>query len=50
MNALLSCVAVLVLEQARPPAAESEWPAYKGNAGLTGVSADDSIRPPFNLA
>jgi outer membrane protein assembly factor BamB len=30
-------------------AAETEWPAYKGSSGLTGWSADDSIRPPFKL-
>src|SRR5207237_622523 len=44
-------VAALATAQAAPasPPAGSEWPAYKGNAGLSGVSADDSIRPPFKL-
>jgi outer membrane protein assembly factor BamB len=49
---LLSC-AVLALITAQPAAAQplngAEWPGYKGNAGLTGVSTDDTIRPPFKL-
>src|SRR5215210_4235728 len=32
-----------------PPGKSSEWPAYMGNAGHTGVSSDASIRPPFKL-
>jgi hypothetical protein len=45
-------VAALVTGQAAPaaPLTGPEWPAYKGNAGLTGLSAADSIRPPFKLA
>lgn len=27
-----------------------EWPAYRGNAGMSGVAQDASIRPPFKLA
>src|SRR5690348_13672041 len=53
MSTFLPClVAALFPGQASPaaPLAGPEWPAYKGNAGLTGVSADDSIRPPFKLA
>ena len=53
MNTFLPClVAALATAQTAPasPPGSSEWPAYKGNAGLTGVSGDDSIRPPFKLA
>src|SRR5262245_30875743 len=49
MNVLLPWVAAALLAQPAPLAGP-EWPAYKGNAGLTGVSADDTIRPPFRLA
>jgi outer membrane protein assembly factor BamB len=53
VNPLL--LASVLTALAAPPAPEptlpgSEWPAYKGNAGLTGVSGDDTIRPPFKLA
>lgn len=51
MNAIFPLV-VTALALAQPgeqPLSGSEWPAYKGNAGLTGVSSDDSIRPPFKL-
>lgn len=52
MNALLPClVAALVSQPASgPPLAGPEWPAYKGNAGLTGMSGDATIKPPFKLA
>src|SRR4051794_610495 len=51
MNPLAPCVlAALVIGQSEPPLAGPEWPAYKGDAGLTGMSADDTIRPPFKLA
>src|SRR5690349_18897658 len=52
MNALLPCVlAALMTGQAasNPPLSGPEWPAYKGNAGFTGLSGDDTIRPPFKL-
>lgn len=48
MNTLLSCLAMSLLI-AQQPLTGTEWPAYKGNAGLTGVSTDDTIRPPFKL-
>lgn len=52
MNTLFPFLA-LALTVAQPngdgPLTGSEWPAYKGNAGLTGMSADDTIRPPFRL-
>jgi outer membrane protein assembly factor BamB len=52
MNLLACVVAISIAGQAAPVPllSGSEWPAYKGNAGLTGVSGDDSIRPPFKLA
>ena len=52
MNTFLPCLmAVLTLGQAgpNPPLAGSEWPAYRGDAGLSGVSSDLTIRPPFKL-
>lgn len=53
MKAILLALAVLSLmtaqSVAQPPLTGQEWPAYKGNAGLTGLSADDTIRPPFKL-
>lgn len=50
MNGLFARAVALVAGQPGPPLAGREWPAYKGDAGLTGVSADDAIRPPFRLA
>lgn len=41
MNVLLIAIACW--------AGQTEWPGYKGNGGLTGLSADASIRPPFAL-
>ncbi|MEX1097847.1 MAG: PQQ-binding-like beta-propeller repeat protein, partial [Planctomycetales bacterium] len=35
--------------QDTPRRATSEWPQYKGNSGFTGVSSDDSIKPPLKL-
>src|SRR5262249_39495499 len=32
------------------PLAGPEWPAYKGDAGITGLAADDTVKPPFKLA
>src|SRR6476646_4200436 len=52
MTAIIPCVAAaLALAQpaAEAPLSGPEWPAYKGNAGLTGLSRDDRIRPPFKL-
>jgi hypothetical protein len=55
MHAIWLClVSVLVSGQVSgdSPAQQptgGEWPAYKGNAGLTGLSRDDSIKPPFKL-
>ncbi|MEX0702519.1 MAG: PQQ-binding-like beta-propeller repeat protein [Planctomycetales bacterium] len=31
------------------PARRFEWPQYKGNVGQTGVSPDDSVKPPLAL-
>src|SRR5687767_9671589 len=51
MHSILSgLVTTLVMGVAEPPLTGSEWPAYKGNAGLTGSSSDDTIRPPFKLS
>src|SRR5262249_48632661 len=52
MNTLLPCIVAAVVTgqgDPRPRLSGPEWPAYKGDAGLSGVSADDSIRPPFKL-
>ena len=49
MNLLLPCLAASLLMGQNAPLEASDWPAYKGNAGLTGVSSDDSIKPPFKL-
>ncbi len=52
MNTFLPCVfAALAMGQPGPnqPLAGSEWPAYRGDAGLSGVSSDPTIRPPFKL-
>lgn len=52
MNTFLSCViSALALGQTDPtlPLTGSAWPAYRGDAGLAGVSGDASIRPPFKL-
>jgi outer membrane protein assembly factor BamB len=53
MSTLLPCLlAALVTGQAATNTALAglEWPAYKGDAGITGLSPDDSIKPPFKLA
>ena len=53
MNSLTSItLAVLLSGQADPntPLTGSEWPAYRGDSGLSGVSADPAIKPPFKLA
>lgn len=53
MSALLPfVVAALVTGQGAvsTPLSGPEWPAYKGDAGVTGLSGDDTIRPPFKLA
>jgi outer membrane protein assembly factor BamB len=36
-------------ECAAADAAVHEWPAYKGNSGFSGVSADSSVKPPLKL-
>jgi len=41
---MMNCLAYLAIA-----VAQDEWPQYRGNAGLTGVSADSSVRPPFKL-
>ena len=36
----------------KPSAAQrtqSEWPQLKGNSGFTGLSPDDSVKPPLKL-
>jgi outer membrane protein assembly factor BamB len=48
---LLAALTLGQMNTALPNAAlqGTEWPGYKGNGGLTGVSTDTSIRPPFKL-
>lgn len=50
-SCLLAALLLGQLNSALPQAtlAGTEWPGYKGNGGLTGVSSDSSIRPPFKL-
>src|SRR3954471_12803011 len=50
MCSILSLIVIVLAAGPDAPLAGPEWPAYKGNAGLTGVSSDDTIRPPFKLA
>src|SRR3954471_4126677 len=50
MCSILSLIVIVLAAGPDAPLAGPEWPAYKGNAGLTGLSADDTIRPPFRLA
>src|SRR5262249_23525578 len=52
MNPLFGFLAAILCAGQAPlaPLAGPEWPAYKGNAGLTGLSSDDTIMPPFKLA
>jgi outer membrane protein assembly factor BamB len=44
---------VLAIAVGPAPAQQSanthEWPQYRGNAGFTGVSADNSVKPPLKL-
>lgn len=51
MYTFLPCVfAALITGQTGPNLPTgSEWPAYRGDAGLSGVSGDQTIRPPFKL-
>lgn len=52
MNTIFPCIlAALALGQIGPnsPLVGSEWPAYRGDAGLSGVSPDPTIKPPFKL-
>src|SRR6187402_2604261 len=52
MNHLIRILALCVIGT-RVTAARAqethEWPLYRGNAGFTGVSLDDSIKPPLKL-
>ncbi|OAI48402.1 hypothetical protein AYO44_07145 [Planctomycetaceae bacterium SCGC AG-212-F19] len=53
MQTLIPCLmAALLTAQSTASEALSgpEWPAYKGDAGITGHSPDESIKPPFKLA
>jgi len=34
---------------AAEPANRHDWPQYRGNSGFTGVSPDDSVKPPLKL-
>src|SRR6478735_6221464 len=52
MNSILPYIFVaLATGQVAPglPLSGLEWPAYRGDAGLSGVSSDQTIRPPFKL-
>lgn len=51
--ALIACLlttAFAVTLPAAEPDNTHEWPQYRGNAGFTGVSPDDSVKPPLKLA
>jgi outer membrane protein assembly factor BamB len=51
MNTLLpSLMVVLLTGQTAPELTGREWPAYKGDAGITGLAAEESLKPPFKLA
>src|SRR5262245_61581043 len=53
MNPLFASLLTALLTGAADldvPLAGPEWPAYKGNAGITGLSTDVTIKPPFKLA
>lgn len=50
MNLLLGCIVASMASGQVVPPDEREWPGYKGNAGLSGSSSDNSIKPPFKLA
>jgi outer membrane protein assembly factor BamB len=58
MRLILTCAAVWALAAAAGAMAAEpaggrlegpEWPMYRGNPGFTGVSPDDSVRPPLKL-
>ncbi len=55
MVVLFSSIAGLCLGQDRklhgssPEQRQREWPQLKGNAGFTGLSTDDSVKPPLKL-
>jgi outer membrane protein assembly factor BamB len=42
-------VAAVTMAGESPAPSGSEWPAYRGGAGHTGVSPDESIKPPLKL-
>lgn len=46
---LLPLLAAFVVGQVPAAPVGTEWPSYKGDIGLTGVSSDATIRPPFKL-
>ena len=48
MNALI-LTAALACAQPAPELTGPEWPAYKGDAGATGLSLDATVKPPFKL-
>jgi outer membrane protein assembly factor BamB len=53
MNTLIPCLlAALATGQAAPgqELSGAEWPAYKGDAGITGLSQDQAVKPPFKLS
>ncbi len=53
MNTILpGLLAAMLVGQIGPktPLTGAEWPAYRGNAGLSGVADEDSIKPPFKLS
>ena len=47
LGLLLACFAALAGEKKKLTG--PEWPQWKGGSGFTGVSPDDSVKPPFKL-
>jgi outer membrane protein assembly factor BamB len=53
MTTLLPCLLSALLTAQAAPNQElsgAEWPAYKGDAGTSGLSQDQIVKPPFKLA
>jgi outer membrane protein assembly factor BamB len=50
MNTLLPCLLAALITAPSQELSGSEWPGYKGDSGITGLSPDESIKPPFKLA
>jgi outer membrane protein assembly factor BamB len=45
----LACAGSLAALQASEKQLPNEWPQLKGNAGFTGLSPDDTVKPPLKL-